>query len=163
MADKKSDLFSTEKLLSCSVSGIYNDLTSLNDLIAGKGLYLTQNDVREIARTRTRALNENCRFEVGIDSVRKIVESVYSSRFVGKNNFRETICTFIRIFYYIKTAAYDSIPDEDVVRILKDMYENVCFGSLADMKGREVDMILHYIETEKAKASGVGLSDGEKT
>ncbi len=154
--NKKNRFFTAEKLLSASVNGINNDITSLNDLIAVKGLYLTQNDVREVVRTRTRALAENCRFEIGTESVRKITESIFSSQFVDRSNFCDTLCTFIRIFYYIKTASFDSIPDDDVVRLLKDMYENVCYGSLSEMKGREVDMILHYIETEKAKKASNG-------
>ena len=163
MENKKNLLFSSEKLLSCSLSGINNDVAALNEVISAKGLYLTQNDVREIVRVRMRALVENCRFEIGIGSVEKIVESLSTSPFVNRSNFTETLCTFIRIFYYIKTASYDSISDDDVIRLLKDMYENVCYGSLAEMKGKEVDMILHYIELEKKRKQPTEETEAEAT
>jgi len=151
MENKRFLLFSSEKLLSCSASGINNDIAALNAVIAEKGLYLPQNDVREIVRVRMRALVENCRFEIGIASIEKIVNSIYTSPFVNRSNFTETLCTFIRLFYYIKTASYDSISDEDVIRVLKDMYENVCYGSLKEMKGKEVDIILNYIDLERKR------------
>ena len=151
MTNKRTALFSSEKLLSCSADGINNEISALNAVIAQRGLFLTQNDVREIVRVRTRALTDNCRFEVGIGSIEKITESLLPSPFVNRSNFAETLCTFLSIFYYIKTASFDSISDEDVIRILKDTYENVCYGSLGEMRGKEVEMILGYIRSEKKK------------
>lgn len=151
MEKRKKTIFSVEKLISCSKEGVNNEISNLNKKISPYGLYLTQNDVREIVRARTSAMTENCRMEIGIGSIEKIVDSIITSRFINRSNFRETLCALLRTFYYIKTASYDSISDDDLVRVLKDVYENVVYGSLENMEGREVDIIMRYIETEKKR------------
>ena len=54
----------------------------------------------------------------------------------------------IYVFFQVKTAVFDRVSDKDLVRLLKDYYENKAMGSVGFMRDRDIDRLIKYIEME---------------
>ena len=116
---------------------LVNEVTALNDVSAEYGLTLTESQVTELIETRSNALRENSRIEIGLGAIKKIIENFCSSSFINNDNYAETLNDLLEIFYFYKTESHDRVSDTELIGIMLDHFENKCFGSIKLMQGRE--------------------------
>jgi hypothetical protein len=124
-------------------------IMELNDETIQHGLVLSEADVRDLVDTRNKSLSENNRFELGVDTVTKIITRFSESSFIYQSNYAETINELVEIFYYIKTEAVDKISDKALLDVMWDYYEIKCAGSIELMTGRELEILLRYIHGDR--------------
>ena len=124
-------------------------LMELNDETIQRGLILSEADALDLVETRNKSLADNGRFELGVDTVTKIITRFSESSFIYQSNYAETINELVEIFYYIKTEAADKISDNMLLELIWDYYENKCAGSIELMTGRELEILLRYIHGDK--------------
>jgi hypothetical protein len=153
MAENKmlspANFFSGNDFLAIRNKEYCRQLMQLNDETILKGLILSEADVRDLVDTRNKSLADNGRFEIGVETVTKIIDRFSESSFIYQSNYAETINELVEIFYYIKTEAADKISDNALLDMMWDFYENKCAGSIELMTGRELEILLRYIHGDR--------------
>jgi len=126
-------------------------ILELNEDTIQRGLLLSEADARDLVDTRNKSLAENNRFELGVETVAKIITRFSGSSFIYQANYAETINELVEIFYFIKTEAVDKISDKALLDVMWDYYENKCCGSIELMTGRELEILLRYIHGDRKR------------
>lgn len=139
-------------------------LTVLNGRSVDYGLVLTVKQINVLCDSLKKALIESDRIELGSGVLPILAEELCSSALITQENYASVLEEMIHIFFKVKTAVCDKVSDRDLVRILKDFFENKSFGSIELMRDRDIDIIARYIETEnlQMEASEIDVyeSDG---
>ncbi len=125
-----------------------NALTELNSSTVEYGLVLTVKQINNLSLAVQKALRESDRIEIGSGVLPLIAEEFCTSVFINQENYASVLEELIHIFFKVKTAVCDTIPDRDLMRLLKDFYENKAYGSIEVLSDRDIDLLVKYIETE---------------
>jgi hypothetical protein len=115
-----------------------NEILVCNDLTINYGLVLTREQAIELVETRNHSLNANGRIEFGGGIIDKIIKEFCDSPYLSIHNYAETLHELIEIFYYYKNETLDLMSDDDLIKYMKNSFDEVCQGSLELLAGREL-------------------------
>lgn len=99
------------------------------------GLSLTKEDVELIIGERKRVLMEQKRVEFGEGIIPKIIYEFCDSNYICRDNYVDTIIRLQEIFYLYKNEMQDEITDDELLHLMKEQYEKICFGDLDYLEG----------------------------
>jgi len=99
------------------------------------GLVLSEQDAMMILKERENSLREQRRIEFGEGIISKIIYEFCDSDFIDQNNYVETIIRLQEIFYLFKNEMEDEITDDELLHLMKEQYELICFGDLDYLEG----------------------------
>lgn len=105
-------------------------LLATNNFSRQYGLTLTEEQVQLILQERRGNLREQQRVEFGASITEKIIYTFCNSPFLNQNNYVETICRLQEIFFLYKNEMEDEITDDELLQLMKDQFEKLCFGDL---------------------------------
>lgn len=94
------------------------------------GLTLSQQDAQLILDNRNAALQEQKRVEFGEGITPKIIREFCDSNYIDQNNYVDTVIRLQEIFYLYKNEMNDEITDDELIHLMKEQYELLCFGDL---------------------------------
>lgn len=94
------------------------------------GLTLSKEDAQLILERRKTTLREQKRVEFGEGIVAKIIREFCDSEYIDQRNYADTIVRLQEIFYLYKNEMNDEITDDELIHLMKEQYENLCFGDL---------------------------------
>lgn len=117
-------------------------LIKLNDESINYGLILKEKDIEEIMKNTNETLKRIGRIETSTNTLEKIIEFVYSSPYTDKDNYIENINDMQEVFYYLKSQVLDLLSDDEVIDILREVYD--------DKKG-EIFQIQGFVEEYATK------------
>ena len=83
-----------------------------------------------ILAERKNALAEQRRIEFGAGIAIKIIYEFCDSEYIHQSNYVETIIRLQEIFYLYKNEMHDEITDDELLHLMKEQFENICFGDL---------------------------------
>ena len=106
-----------------------------NDVTERFGITLSEEDVGLILAERKQVLREQRRVEFGEGIVPKLIFEFCDSAYVDQENFVDTIIRLQEIFYLYKNETLDAMTDEELLRLMKEQFENVCCGDLDYLEG----------------------------
>lgn len=106
-----------------------------NRATAQYGLSLTEEEAKLILRERTDSLREQKRVEFGDSITPRIIYEFCDSDFIDQNNYVETIIRLQEIFYLYKNEMLDEISDDELLHLMKEQFEEICFGDLDYLEG----------------------------
>lgn len=101
-----------------------------NQASAQYGLVLTEQDARLILEERKHTLQEQKRVEFGESIVPKIICEFCDSDYIDQSHYVDTIIRLQEIFFLYKNEMLDEITDEELLHLMKEQYEQICFGDL---------------------------------
>lgn len=125
-----------------------NELLTVNEDIKNYGLSLTKDEALSIIEKRNESLEDNGRIEFNNVLVKKLIIEFANSSYITKDNFAETIYDLIDIFYFYKNETYDKIPDDNLITIMRDSFDNECEGSLELLQCKTLDTISQAIKEQ---------------
>lgn len=131
-----------------------NALIELNGTTVEYGLVLTVKQINNLTKAVRNALIESDRIELGAGILPLLAEEFSSSIFIKQENYAEVLEELIHIFFKVKTAVCDTISDRELLRLLKDFYENKALGSVELMRDKDIDLLVKYIEMENGQNDG---------
>ena len=99
------------------------------------GLSLTEKDAQLIMENRKSALQEQRRVEFGEGIVPKIIREFCDSVYIDRNNYVETIIRLQDIFYLYKNETNDEMTDEELLNVMREQFDKLCFGDLDYLEG----------------------------
>ena len=94
------------------------------------GLTLSEQDAQLILDNRKAALRTQQRIEFGEGIVPKIIREFCDSPYIDQNTFAETIIRLQEIFYQYKNEMNDEITDDELLHLMREQYDELCFGDL---------------------------------
>lgn len=121
------------------------------------GLCLTEQDAKLILEERKNSLAEQKRIEFGEGIAAKIIYEFCDSAYICQSNYVDTIIRLQEIFYLYKNEMQDEITDDELLHLMKEQFENLCFGNLDYL---ESSCLADFAEAIRAGYSGYKGSDG---
>lgn len=121
------------------------------------GLVLTEQDARLILEEHQNALQEQRRVEFADSIVPKIIYEFCDSGYMDQNHYADTIIRLQEIFYLYKNEMQDEITDDELLHLMKEQFENLCFG---DLDYLESTCLAEFSQAVRAGYGGYRDSDG---
>lgn len=121
------------------------------------GLSLTEQDAKLILEERKNSLMEQKRIEFGEGIAAKIIYEFYDSDYIHQSNYVDTIVRLQEIFYLYKNEMQDEITDDELLHLMKEQFENICFG---DLDYLESTCLANFAKAIRAGYGGYKGSDG---
>ncbi len=121
------------------------------------GLVLSEQDAKLIVEERGSTLRRQKRVEFGSGIVSRIIEEFCDSDFIDQSNYVETIIRLQEIFYLYKNEMLDEISDDELLHLMKEQFETICFGDLDYLEGTCLE---HFAQAIRAGYRGYRASDG---
>lgn len=137
-----------------------NQLTKVletNQATAQFGLSLTAQDAELILEEQKNALKEQKRVEFGQGIVPKIIYEFCDSDYIDQNNYVDTIVRLQEIFYLYKNEMQDEITDDELLHLMKEQFEKICFGDLDYLEGT---CLSNFAQAIRAGYEGYKATDG---
>lgn len=121
------------------------------------GLSLTEQDAELILKERKNSLAEQKRVEFGEGIAAKIIYEFCDSDYIHQSNYVDTIIRLQEIFYLYKNEMQDEITDDELLHLMKEQFENLCFG---DLDYLESTCLASFAEAVRAGYDGYKGSNG---
>jgi hypothetical protein len=142
---------------------LIQNLVDLNVKANNYGLVMTEPIAREIALCRNNALIENGRFEMNSDTIARLTSAFLETRYIEQEDFAATIGEIINLFYLIKTETENTIPDDDLISIMLDAFQNnPCYGSIENMQTKGLEKILREYKFGDTQIWDDTITSGDK-
>ena len=121
------------------------------------GLALTQEDAGLILDERRNSLLEQKRIEFGEGIITKIIYEFCDSDFIDRSNYVSTIIRLQEIFYLYKNEMQDEMTDDELLHLMKEQFEQICFG---DLEYLENTCLANFSRAVRTGYSGYRATDG---
>lgn len=121
------------------------------------GLMLSEKDAQLIVENRKTALQEQKRVEFGESIAPKIIREFCDSKYIEQRNYVDTIIRLQEIFYLYKNEMNDEITDDELLHLMKEQYELLCFG---DLDYLENTCLSYFAQAIRAGYSSFQKTDG---
>lgn len=100
------------------------------------GLKLSEEDAKEIFKTRTNSLKKTGRIEFNGEIITKIILEFKDSPYIYQDNYADTINELVDIFYNYKNETLEYLGDDELISIMKKFFDGYCQGSLELLEGK---------------------------
>lgn len=127
---------------------VKNALIELNGFTKEYGLVLTTKQVNRLASAVHKALRDSDRIEIGAGIMPVLAAEFCTSVFVTAENYAPLLEELVYIFFAVKTAVCDRIADRELVRLLRDFFENKAMGNTPLSRERDIERVIKYVEME---------------
>lgn len=121
------------------------------------GLALTEEDAKRILTERKNTLLAQKRIEFGDSIVTRIIYEFCDSSFIDQSNYVDTIIRLQEIFFLFKNEMQDEITDDELLHLMKEQFEELCFG---DLDYLESTCLANFAQAVRAGYEGYQRSDG---
>lgn len=128
-----------------------------NETTGQFGLSLTVQDAELILEERKKSLMEQKRVEFGEGIITKIIYEFCDSDYIHQSNYVDMIIRLQEIFYLYKNEMQDEITDDELLHLMKEQFENLCFGDLDYLEG---SCLANFAEAIRSGYGGYKGSDG---
>ena len=125
---------------------LFNEIMQLNDKSRKYGLILSAEDAREIIEARNRILRSYGRVEMDNSVTKKLILSFCDSPFINQEDYAIIINELQEIYYYLKNETEDLMGDDELLQIMKELFNTACGGSRELLAGRELDTLVRNLK-----------------
>ncbi|MBQ2774882.1 MAG: hypothetical protein IJF40_03195 [Clostridia bacterium] len=110
------------------------------------GLTLTDKEITQLQVQRFEALKSSGRVEFGQGILRPLIMKFCDSQFIHKSNYAETLAALQEMFYYFKTESGDYLSDNELLTIMKSIFDGAAQGSLEYLNSMGLETICRAIK-----------------
>ena len=94
------------------------------------GLILSEQDAQLILEKHNDTLRELKRVEFGESIIPKIIREFCDSDYIDQENYVDTMIRLQEIFYLYKNEMDDKMTDDELLHLMREQYDHLCFGDL---------------------------------
>ncbi|MBC7959786.1 MAG: hypothetical protein H7X94_07960, partial [Vallitaleaceae bacterium] len=102
---------------------------------------ITPQNALEIIQERNLTLRNVGRIELSMDVTKKMIETFCPSAYILQENYVSTLIELQEIFYDLKNETEDSIPDDELIKVMYTYFEKDCEGNLDYLKSSYLDQL----------------------
>ncbi|MPM57342.1 hypothetical protein SDC9_104164 [bioreactor metagenome] len=121
------------------------EIMKTNEKSKEYNMVLSEKDAVDLIDTRNYALKSLGRVEIGTGVISRIIDAFCDSSYLWQANYAPVLHELIETFYYIKNETLDLLSDDELIKLMKDCFENRCRGSVELLQGRELEMLARDI------------------
>ena len=121
------------------------------------GLTLSQQEAQLILDNKKSELKVQRRVEFGEGITTKIIHEFCDSEYIDQNNYVSTIIRLQEIFYLYKNEMNDEITDDELLHLMREQYDKLCFG---DLEYLETTCLENFAQAIRAGYDGYKGTDG---
>lgn len=121
------------------------------------GLTLTRQDAELLLQERGHALREQGRVEFGGGILPKLIDTFCDSDFISQQDYADTLARLQEIFYLYKNEVQDELTDDELLNLMKEQFEFLCFGDLDYLEGT---CLSNFAQAVRAGYRGYLASEG---
>lgn len=122
-----------------------NDILQTNDYSSRYGLILSEAEALELIEARNQAILDHGRVELSIDSVKKIIKIFCSSGNINSLDYAPLLNELVEVFYFMKNETKDRISDDELINIMKELFDGPSGGSIELLKHRDLPLWLRKL------------------
>lgn len=122
-------------ILSFQRQALLEQMLETNRKTGHFGLTLTKQDAELLLEERSQALREQKRVEFGGGILPQIIDTFCDSGYIQQENYVSTLIRLQEIFYLYKNEMQDEITDSELLNLMKEQFELLCFGDLDYLEG----------------------------
>ena len=146
-------LVDKDRMIQLQEQNQLSQIIKTNEVSEHFGLSLTEQDAKLLLKERRNSLKKQRRIEFGEGIVAKIIYEFCDSPYICRDNYVETITGLQDIFYQYKNEMQDEITDDELLHLMKEQFEKICFGDLDYPPGRLTSMGLVLLRIRRPKHS----------
>ncbi len=126
---------------SLPVENTVNSIISTNEYTGKYGLVLTEEQALRLCETRKKALQAEDRVEFGRGIIDKLIYEFCDSPNINSVNFEDSLHELIRAFYLFKNETEDRINDEELMKLMHKLFDEICRGDFELLETEELDKL----------------------
>ncbi len=130
MKDESGLFLQMEQLLSLQKENEIMRILKKNEETEKFGLVLTREEASMLAKGHKDSLQEQQRVEFGQGIIEKLIYCFCDSAFLTQDNYCESLIELQDIFYLYKNETGDELTDDELLELMRDLFDNICFGSI---------------------------------
>lgn len=150
-------LVDKERMIQLQEQNQLSQIIKTNEVSERFGLSLTEQDAKLLLKERRNSLKKQRRIEFGEGIVAKIIYEFCDSPYICQGNYVEIITGLQDIFYQYKNEMQDEITDDELLHLMKEQFEKICFGDLDYLEGTCLN---NFAEAIRAGYGGFREMDG---
>lgn len=120
------------------------DILLLNEVTSKKGLVLEEKQILELINYKNDILKEKGRIEI-IPILDKIIYEFYNLPYVDEENYLLIIEQLTETFYLYQEEFDNKLTDEEIIRYLKENFNNNCAGSVTLLENDAMEELKHFL------------------
>lgn len=120
-------------------------LLACNARTQAAGLTLSPAAVQRLLATRVQTLQATGRLEFGPGILDKVVMAFYDSPWLLPDEYEETLHELIEVFYTYKNELLDTMGDEELLLLMRKLYDGECRGSLELLGSKALQRVAENI------------------
>ena len=122
------------------------------------GLSLGYSQMQELEERRYRALADYGRIEFGEGILQALVQMFCDSPYLTQENYAAVLAELQDIFYYFKSESMDSLTDEELLEVIRTLFNGKAQGSTACLSETSMETLCCYL---RESWSDENPTDGE--
>lgn len=112
-----------------------------NTFLVKYGLNLSELEIKQIIEKKNESLKRSGRIEFEGCIADKMIKAFCDSSYVNQENFADTICELIEIFYYYKTETKNLIADDELINFMRKYYDEIACGDVEYLANKVLEKI----------------------
>lgn len=138
----------------------YSDaILECNRTTAQYGLELSAEAAAAVAENQARAINAAGRIEFGQGIAAPIIKAFCDSPYISRQDYEQTLCELIELFYDFKNQTCDAVGDAALVEYMKKAFDGECAGSTEILAETSLPKLVKKLNARRA-AGGLKFSEG---
>lgn len=121
------------------------------------GLSLTPEEAELIIKARNNTLKDQKRVEFGETILPWLIYAFCDSQYIDSSNYADTIARLQDIFYTYKNELLDELNDTELLNVMREMFDEVCYGDLDYLEGSCLNA---YSKAVREGYNGYTYNDG---
>ena len=145
MFDLKT-LSNIDNLLINNQETTVNEIVELNKTTEKYGLILTKEQAIDLVNNRNIILKEIGRIEIGGGILEKLIYEFCDSSYIYKDEYLDILEELTNIFYEYRCEFDEKLTDEQIIKYMKNKFDNSCNGSLELLKYKELEYLKEHLK-----------------
>lgn len=133
-------------------------IKNCNDYTSKYGLTLTEEQINSVMEKIIVALNDTGRIELRESITDKLIKEFCDSPYISQSNYLETLYELIDIFYQYKNETMDLISDDELIKFMKESFDNICQGDLDYLSGT----VLYHMRDNLLNGKPIDFNEEEE-
>lgn len=111
---------------------------------------LSDKDAEMLCRQTEKALLDTGRIELQKSALPALADAFIGSPYINQQNFSETLCALLPLFYALKNEAGDHFPDDELLQALRTVFDRDAGGSVDFLCGLSLRALLDLSSGKEA-------------
>lgn len=151
MKEYETNRYDLLSLDTCNKEAIKNNIMVLNEKTKEFGLILTEEQIENLVDVRKYSLLDNSLLEIGSSIIEDIILEFYSSPYISKIDYDETLYELVEIFYSLRNIFNYKVPDAYIIKAMREHFDTDAYGA--------TELLIKLVSSDIFKKFGINKGE----